>query len=329
MTTTTERPERRIREPAITILDGVGEYMTWAKTQYQPGTLANRERHLMGFASFFVEQFTPRARQRHPQYVRDLRRYHVSAWSLWRSPQGPNDPTPAGKVSKSSFGNEASSITAFLKWAYDEELIDRELAARAGRRGNTQPEPDPPPDELVRQIIAEAGPVGSPQHGMAWLLAATGMRPGPTELLGLRVRDWNPQAGTLTIPNGRPESTKRHHRTFHVGPETRLVLDALAAGKAADDMLVPMPEWAPREYLRHYDWNGRPMCPRRLRQWFCSALEAMDMPDRFLDLVMGHASVHKTRRHYSRPDPAECAPWLAKLEERLGETPHSAPPNAP
>ena len=191
-------------------------------------------------------------------------------------------------------------FSGMYKYAIAQEVVTRNPVRGVPLVKAKQPEITPPALADVRRMLEIAEAQADPFYPMLTLIAHTGIRRG--EALGLRHRDCNLEAGTITITQTVQRSadlgviitenpkTKASRRTIDLDPGTIEVLRAHAGAQLLHRMRLE-DAWCDND-LVFPDALGRPMNPMAATRAFKRLAAAAGMRDaRLHDLRHLHITV--------------------------------------
>lgn len=164
------------------------------------------------------------------------------------------------RVSKSTVAGELSTVCGFYRWAYQENLVDRDEGfyvrrPKRGRRSNQQPIGR----GQVQALLGCAMAMGSPIDLVAHLLACNGLRLG--DVVDARVED-------VAQVDGRTVLTLRHRKGD--------VLDRVTLPAQTVELLPAAV--GGREKGRLCQADGRALTPDRVYRWFDALSDAARLP---------------------------------------------------
>jgi integrase len=143
--------------------------------------------------------------------------------------------------------------------------------------------------------------------------ATSGLR--KSEILNLnRFKDIDFQSRTLT-PNKEGNQSKNVWVSFY-NKETEKELKAyLASRKDADPRLFPTSKrHVLRIFKRGTEATGAKITPQILRDWFCSEMGSLGVPDRYVDAFCGRVPKSVLARHYTDFSPEK----LKRIYDKAG-----------
>lgn len=150
--------------------------------------------------------------------------------------------------------------------------------------------------EVSRYLSAAAGHPNL--YDLACLMLATGLR--PAEVLTLKVGDYNPVRGALTVRSGKTAAARR---TVKLMGEAQAIAVRRTAGRSAHEwMFAGKRPGEPATKLnnphrRACDRSGVRCCLYDFRHTFASRMAAAGMPLTTLAAILGHSSLRTITRY--------------------------------
>ena len=134
---------------------------------------------------------------------------------------------------------------------------------------------------------------------MFLMYATSGMR--RDELLDLKRKDID-LAMRMIIPSGNCNRTKRTYVTFYNEEAAEVLKDILP--KDPEAKIFPVSEHYFRKMTKRIcDKIGVHLTPQLLREWFCSEMGELGVPDRYIDAFCGRGPRSILARHYTDYSP--------------------------
>jgi integrase/recombinase XerD len=132
------------------------------------------------------------------------------------------------------------------------------------------------------------------------LYATSGLR--RNELLSLPTKDIHFHQ-RMIIPN-KQSMTKKTWITFYNAESEDILLKYLDTRTDHNPKLFPMSKNTFKAHWKHAQKDtGLDLTPQRLRNWFCSELGRLGVPDRYVDAFCGRVPTSVLARHYTDYSP--------------------------
>jgi integrase len=132
------------------------------------------------------------------------------------------------------------------------------------------------------------------------LYATTGLR--RNELLSLRTKHVN--LDQRMVIRSKQSMTKKTWITFYNGESEDILLKYLDARTDQNSKLFPLSKNTFKaHWKRAQTKTGLNLTPQRLRDWFCSELGRLGVPDRYVDAFCGRVQNTVLGRHYTDYSP--------------------------
>ena len=216
------------------------------------------------------------------------------------------DPRALGKVGvraylrwlkENSPGNYKNSLSA-LKVFY-RDFLDREDVVKSFKfPPSSQRILQIPPTKDLRTFYSE---LKQPMARAMFLLYATsGLR--RNELLGLK-REHIDLEKRMIIPGKQSSRTKRTYITFF-NEEAAEVLKEILPEDPKARIFPVSPMYFRKKAMKIHKKTGVKLTPQILREWFCSELGKLGVPDRYVDGFSGRVPKSVLAKHYTdfRPE---------------------------
>jgi len=134
---------------------------------------------------------------------------------------------------------------------------------------------------------------------MFMLYATSGLR--RNELLSLKRRNVDPEL-RMIIPEGNGSRTKRTYVTFY-NRETAKILKEILPEDPEARVFPVSSNYFQKKSLEIRTKVGVILTPQILREWFCSQMGELGVPDRYVDAFCGRVPRSILARHYTDYSP--------------------------
>jgi integrase len=146
------------------------------------------------------------------------------------------------------------------------------------------------------------------------MFATSGLR--RNELMKLEINDVN-FSKRMIIPKKPVNSSKNTWITFYNAEAEAMLKKYLASKKSSDPRLLPISSKGRvfrTMWVRAKRKSGIHITPQLLRDWFCSEMGELGVPDRYIDAFCGRVPRSILARHYTDYSPER----LKRIYDKAG-----------
>lgn len=152
--------------------------------------------------------------------------------------------------------------------------------------------------------------------GLFLMYATSGLR--RNEVLRIRYCDVDFDK-RMIVPIMRQSRTKHTWITFYNKEAERLISEYITNRQMVEkDRLFPVTEtYFRKKCLKIEEKNGIRITPQILREWFCSEMGRLGVPDRYVDAFCGRTPKSVLARHYTDYSPRKLKEIYDKVELKV------------
>lgn len=203
----------------------------------------------------------------------------------------------------STYNNVIKSLRVFFR-----ELLNREDLVNGFKFRKDEGSPIQVPEKAEIQKFYHS--LEDPLTSLYFLLlASSGLR--RSEILGLTTKHISLER-RMIIP-GKQSSTKRTYVSFY-SPEADKLLNYFLPGAGEEPILVHKKDYFNDRFLEASKRSGVKISPQILRDWFCSEMGSLGVPDRYVDAFCGRVPKSILGKRYTDFSPKK----LQRIYEKAG-----------